>query len=76
MTLELYLLFVLASAALVATPGPNVALVVGTSLRYGAGIGVRYYSSFGPVRVDVGTPLNPRRGDTPVAVYVSLGQAF
>lgn len=47
-----------------------------TSLRYGAGIGVRYYSSFGPVRVDVGTPLNPRRGDTPVAVYVSLGQAF
>jgi len=36
MTVELYLLFVLASALLVATPGPNVALVVGTSLRYGA----------------------------------------
>jgi len=40
MTLEIYLLFVLASAALVATPGPNVALVVGTSLRYGARTGL------------------------------------
>jgi len=40
MTLELYLIFVLASAALVATPGPNVALVVGTSLRYGARTGL------------------------------------
>ena len=42
----------------------------------GAGIGVRYYSSFGPIRVDVGTPLNPRSGDARVAVVVSLGQAF
>ena len=47
-----------------------------TDLRYGAGVGVRYYSSFGPIRVDVGTPLNPQRGDSRLAVYVSLGQAF
>jgi len=40
MTLQLYLVFVLASALLVATPGPNVALVVGTSLRYGARTGL------------------------------------
>lgn len=45
-------------------------------LRIGAGIGARYYSSFGPIRVDVGTPLNPQKGDPKVAVYVSLGQAF
>ncbi len=45
-------------------------------LRIGAGVGVRYYSSFGPIRVDVGTPLNPQPGDPRVAVYVSLGQAF
>jgi translocation and assembly module TamA len=45
-------------------------------LRYGAGMGVRYYTSFGPIRVDVGTPLNPRSGDSRIAVYVSLGQAF
>ena len=45
-------------------------------LRFGAGIGVRYHTRFGPIRVDVGTPLNPRSGDPRVAVYVSLGQAF
>lgn len=45
-------------------------------LRFGAGLGVRYHTSFGPIRVDVGTPLNRRRGDPRVAVYVSLGQAF
>ena len=45
-------------------------------LRYGAGLGVRYYTNFGPIRVDVGTPINPRTGDSKVTVYVSLGQAF
>lgn len=45
-------------------------------LRVGAGVGVRYATNFGPIRVDVGTPLNPRRGDSRIAVYVSLGQAF
>lgn len=47
-----------------------------TDLQYGAGIGVRYYSLFGPIRVDVATPLNRRPGDSRLAVYVSLGQAF
>ncbi|MFN3387563.1 MAG: autotransporter assembly complex protein TamA [Allosphingosinicella sp.] len=45
-------------------------------LRVGAGIGVRYHTRFGPIRVDLGTPLTPRPGDARVAVYVSLGQAF
>lgn len=45
-------------------------------LRFGAGIGVRYHTSFGPIRVDVGTPLGRREGESLVAVYVSLGQAF
>jgi translocation and assembly module TamA len=44
--------------------------------RVGAGLGVRYYTDFGPVRVDVGMPLNRREGDPPFGVYVSLGQAF
>lgn len=47
-----------------------------SGLRYGTGLGLRYYSNFGPIRVDVGTPINPQPGDTRVAVYVSLGQAF
>ena len=44
--------------------------------QLGAGIGARYYSSFGPIRIDVGTPLNRQTGDSRVAVTVSLGQAF
>jgi translocation and assembly module TamA len=44
--------------------------------RVGAGIGARYKTSFGPIRVDVGVPLNPGEFDAPVVVYVSLGQAF
>jgi translocation and assembly module TamA len=44
--------------------------------KFGAGLGVRYYSSFGPIRIDVGVPLNRQKGDGPVAVTVSLGQAF
>ena len=45
-------------------------------LRIGTGLGLRYYSSFGPIRIDVGTPINPQSGDPKIAVYVSLGQAF
>ncbi|MBT2187433.1 BamA/TamA family outer membrane protein [Sphingobium sp. H33] len=45
-------------------------------LRIGAGLGLRYYSNFGPIRIDVGTPLNPQPGDSRIGVYVSLGQAF
>ena len=45
-------------------------------VRAGAGIGVRYKTSFGPIRVDVGAPINPAPTDAAVVVYVSLGQAF
>ena len=45
-------------------------------IRFGAGIGIRYKTTFGPIRVDVATPLNPTAFDSPVVVYVSLGQAF
>jgi len=44
--------------------------------RLGAGAGVRYYTDFGPARLDVGIPLNKRDGDAPFGVYVSIGQAF
>ena len=47
-----------------------------TGFHYGTGLGARYYTSFGPIRVDVGTPVNRQKGDSKVAVYVSLGQAF
>ena len=44
--------------------------------RFAVGLGVRYFSSFGPIRIDVGVPLKRDQGDGPVAVTVSLGQAF
>jgi translocation and assembly module TamA len=44
--------------------------------RIGTGVGVRYYTGFGPARLDFGIPLNKRDGDAPFGVYVSLGQAF
>ncbi len=47
-----------------------------SSMRYGAGIGGRFYTNFGPMRVDIATPLNPREGDGKVALYISIGQAF
>ena len=47
-----------------------------SGLRIGAGVGLRYYSNFGPIRIDVGTPLGRRKGESIVAVQVSLGQAF
>lgn len=46
------------------------------SLRIGAGVGIRYYTAFGPVRIDVATPVTRRAGDPRVAFYVSIGQAF
>lgn len=47
-----------------------------TGLRVGAGVGLRYYSNFGPIRIDVGTPIGRRPGESVVSVQVSLGQAF
>ena len=49
----------------------------GEELFVGAGIGLRYYSPIGPVRLDVGVPLRRRSGiDDGYQIYVSLGQAF
>ena len=47
-----------------------------SNLKIGAGIGGRFYTNFGPFRIDVATPLNPRKGDSKVALYISIGQAF
>jgi len=49
---------------------------LGRTFLYGVGLGLRYYTAFGPLRLDLATPLHKRSGDSPVQVYISLGQAF
>ena len=45
-------------------------------MRFGAGAGVRYYTSFGPIRFDIARAIDRRPTDPKIAVYVSIGQAF
>nr|WP_235587853.1 BamA/TamA family outer membrane protein [Sphingopyxis sp. H115] len=47
-----------------------------SNLRFGAGIGARYYTNFGPMRFDIATPIGRKPGEARVSVYVSIGQAF
>ena len=48
----------------------------GDGLRYGTGLGLRYYTPIGPVRFDVAVPVNKRPEDDAFQIYVSIGQAF
>ena len=49
----------------------------GEEVRWGTGIGLRYYTPIGPIRFDVGFPLNKRAGiDDSFQIYISIGQAF
>lgn len=45
-------------------------------VRVGAGVGLRYYTPVGPVRLDIAVPLDKRSVDDDFQVYVSFGQAF
>jgi len=45
-------------------------------LFFGGGVGLRYYTIIGPVRLDLATPFERRPGDSPIQVYISIGQAF
>lgn len=47
-----------------------------SDLRVGVGLGARIYTNFGPMRLDVATPLRRRQGESRINVYVSIGQAF
>ncbi len=40
------------------------------------GIGARYFTGFGPIRVDFAVPLVQVPGDFPFEVYIGLGEAF
>ena len=44
--------------------------------RIGAGAGVRYYTSIGPIRVDIAVPVNRAPGGDSLEFYIGLGEAF
>jgi outer membrane protein assembly complex protein YaeT len=45
-------------------------------LRYGAGLGIRYLSPVGPLRVDIGFPFKRRSYDRAFSYFITLGYAF
>lgn len=45
-------------------------------LYFSTGVGARYFSPIGPLRFDVGIPLEEIEGEDGYGIYVSIGQAF
>ncbi|WP_245307939.1 autotransporter assembly complex family protein [Hoeflea sp. IMCC20628] len=48
----------------------------GAEFKVGAGVGLRYQTPFGPLRVDVAVPLNKGANDPDYGIYAGIGQAF
>jgi translocation and assembly module TamA len=46
------------------------------NLAIGVGLGARFHTPVGPVRVDLATPLTVAEDDPPVQLYIGIGQAF
>lgn len=44
--------------------------------QVGAGVGARYYTSFGPIRLDFAVPVTRLPGGDSFEVYIGIGQAF
>jgi len=47
-----------------------------SNIRYGAGVGGRFYTNFGPFRADIAMPINRQPGESKFALYIGIGQAF
>lgn len=54
----------------------EIAPTFSDGMQVAAGLGVRYLSPAGPIRFDLGVPLNPRDTDDPLQIYISIGQAW
>lgn len=46
------------------------------TFRIGVGAGLRYYTSLGPIRLDIAVPIDPRSIDPSIGFYAGIGQAF
>ncbi|WP_208645006.1 autotransporter assembly complex protein TamA [Rhizobium gallicum] len=47
-----------------------------SDIRAGAGIGIRYATPFGPLRLDFAVPLNKYENGTSYGIYAGIGQSF
>lgn len=47
-----------------------------SDFKAGAGLGLRYATPFGPIRLDVALPLNPYPNGDKYGIYVGIGQSF
>lgn len=47
-----------------------------SDIRAGAGIGLRYATPFGPLRLDVAMPLKKYEGGSSFGIYAGIGQSF
>ncbi|OGP92847.1 MAG: outer membrane protein assembly factor BamA [Deltaproteobacteria bacterium RBG_16_48_10] len=47
-----------------------------TPLRFGAGPGIRWYSPFGPIHIDVGFNLNPKKGEKGHVIEFTAGTVY
>jgi translocation and assembly module TamA len=47
-----------------------------SDVKVGAGVGLRYVTPFGPLRIDAAIPLNRDPGDPHFGIYAGIGQAF
>jgi translocation and assembly module TamA len=65
-----YVAFIDAGAA-----GSNVEPPI-DDMKFGAGLGLRYYTAFGPLRADLAVPLSNVEGAGDFQIYISIGQAF
>ncbi|ATP11697.1 autotransporter assembly complex protein TamA [Bartonella henselae] len=45
-------------------------------MKWGTGIGGRYMTNLGPLRIDLAFPLKREKGDPRIGFYVGIGQAF
>lgn len=47
-----------------------------SDIRTGVGIGIRYATPFGPLRLDFAVPLNKYEGGSDYGIYAGIGQSF
>lgn len=47
-----------------------------SDIRTGAGVGLRYATPFGPLRLDVAVPVNKYNGGSSYGIYAGIGQSF